>query len=98
MHYPETWDIGPALNRDKQNYFTAEDYDHIVDSPILMGRLSRAELDINGSKIEIYTYSKTGKVQSEQILESVKDILLAAADFLDGLPVECYTFYFMWKT
>ncbi|MFQ5652625.1 MAG: peptidase [bacterium] len=93
LHYPDSWQVGTALRRDER-YFFADDFDHIVDSPLLLGRLSKAELSLKGSKIEIYTYSKTDKVNSDQILASVKDILLAAADFMDGLPVDHYAFLF----
>ncbi len=92
--YPEEWLVGTALLRDRAGNYYADNYDHIVDSPVLMGRLSRADLKVNGSKVEIYTYSKTDKIKSDLILDSVKDILLAAAKFMDGLPVERYTFLF----
>lgn len=94
LDYPQDWTVGTALSRDRNGHFAADNYDHIVDSPILLGRLSKADLQVNGSKIEIYTYSKTDQVKSEQILESIEDILLSAADFMDGLPVERYTFLF----
>ncbi len=94
LDYPENWLLGTALNRDESGYFEAWNYDHVVDSPFLVGELSRSELQIADSKVEIYTYSKTGKVKSEQIMESVEKILYAEADFMDGLPVERYTFLF----
>lgn len=95
IDYPEKWLVGTALYHDKKGVYYADNYDHIVDSPILMGRLSKAEVKVKGSKIEIYTYSKTDKVKSKDILEHAKDILLAAAEFMGGeLPVKRYTFLF----
>ncbi len=90
----DSWTVGTALDRDSEGDFLADNYDHVVDSPILMGRLSLAGLDVMGTKIEIYTYSKTDKVHSDQILEATRDILNAAGEFLNGLPVERYTFLF----
>jgi len=94
LEYPEDWLIGTALKRNKHGYFTADNYDHVVDSPFLLGDVTHAELKVKGSEVAIYTYSKTGKVTSEQILNSVKDILLASAEFMEGLPVERYAFLF----
>jgi len=36
----------------------------------------------------------TGKVTSKMVLNSIRDILIAASDFLKGLPVDRYTFLF----
>ena len=94
LDYPEDWKLGTALERDPSGYFRATSYDHVVDSPFLLGELSMSELQIGDSKIGIYTYSKTGKVKSEQIMESVEKILHAEAEFMKGLPVDRYTFLF----
>lgn len=95
VDYPEKWLVGTALYHDKNGVYYADNYDHVVDSPILLGRLSKAELKVKDSKVEIYTYSKTDKVMSEDILEHAKDILLASAEFMNGeLPVKRYTFLF----
>jgi predicted metalloprotease with PDZ domain len=59
-----------------------------------MGRLSFAELDVHGTDVELYTYSKTDKVESEAILDAVRDILFASDTFLGKLPVDRYAFLF----
>ncbi len=92
--HPQEWTVGTALTRDVQGYYAADDYDHAVDSPILMGRLSIARLEVMDSAVEVFTYSKTDKVKSEDILDGIREILLAAARFMNGLPVDRYTFLF----
>lgn len=92
LDYPAEWKLGTALNQDASGAYLAKNYDHAVDSPILIGRLSVATLDVRGTAIEIYTYSKTDKVHSDQILAAVEDILDSAGDFLVTLPVDRYTF------
>ena len=91
---PPSWLTGTALVPDRAGALLAEDYDHIVDSPILTGRLSKASLDVRGTMVDIFTYSKTDYVQSAAILDAVDDILNAAGDFLIELPVDRYTFLF----
>jgi predicted metalloprotease with PDZ domain len=88
------WEIGTALPQNKEGFYTAENYDRVVDSPILIGKLSEAETKIGKCLIKIYTYSKTGMINSSDLLASVTDILKAENKFIDGLPIDHYTFLF----
>ena len=94
LEYPDNWNIGTALSQDKEGYYVAKNYDHVVDSPFLIGNLTKASMNVQGTTVDIYTYSKTGLIKSEQVLESMKNMLLSASDFLNGLPVKRYTFLF----
>lgn len=66
----------------------------MVDSPFLLGNLSEAQTQIGKCHIKLYTYSKTSLLKSSGILSSVTDILNAEDKFMDGLPVDHYTFLF----
>lgn len=94
LRRPETWIVGTALETDAAGRYLADNYDHVVDSPILTGTLSVASMDVRGTAVDIFSYSKTGAVQSERILDVARDILNAAADFLGELPVDRYAFLF----
>lgn len=94
INYPEDWSIGTALPKNKNGFYEAPTYDYIVDSPILLGKLSQDSIKINKTNIKIFTYSKTGLIKSSDLLLSIKDILKATSDFTNGLPVENYTFLF----
>lgn len=91
---PDTWMIGTALSTNSAGDYLADDYDHVVDSPLLMGRLSKASLDVRGTTVDIFTYSVTDYVKSSAILDAVEGILHSAGDFLVELPVDRYTFLF----
>lgn len=92
--YPDTWKVGTALNTDgKRNYF-ADSYDHAVDSPILLGRLTKASSKFNNTTVDIYTYSKTDKIKSKDLMESMTEMLESANAFMNGMPVDRYTFLF----
>jgi predicted metalloprotease with PDZ domain len=92
--YPATWKVGTALERDRGGAYLAEDYDQLVDSPILLGRLSEAGTRVTGVPVEIFTYSKTDKIKSAQLLGAMDDMLQAAGRFLGKLPVDRYTFLY----
>lgn len=92
--YPDEWLSGTALHRTQNGTFRASDYDRLVDSPILLGKLTKAETDVDGTLIDVYAYSKNDMIKAAEIMNSVHDILKASNEFLDGLPVEHYTFLF----
>ncbi|MEM7551378.1 MAG: peptidase [Bacteroidota bacterium] len=94
LNYIEDWEVGTALEPVGEKTYKADDYDHIVDSPILLGRLTKASTDLNGTDIDIYTYSKTDKIKSENLLDAMSEMLKAAQAFLVELPVDRYTFLF----
>ncbi len=94
FEYPDAWQVGTALQRADDGGFAADDYDHLVDSPILFGELTVATTEVGGAAVEIYTYSKSGGVRSEQLLGSMSEILESAGEFLGELPVDRYVFLF----
>lgn len=94
LQYPQEWLVGTALKTDRQGYFTAESYDQVVDSPMLLGTLTKAETEYNGTTIDIYTYSKTGKIKSQDLLQNMETMLGAAHKFVVNFPVDRYTFLY----
>ncbi len=97
LEYPQNWLVGTALKKDSLGFYEAKDYDQVVDSPFLLGELDKDSINIQGTKIDIYTYSKTGLIKSKDILFSLQDILKAESDFTNGLPVKHYTFLFFFE-
>jgi len=90
---PDDWKVGSALVPDAEGWYHAEDYDQLVDSPFLMGStLTSATLDVGEVPVEVWVYSKTGKIRAAQLLGSMRDMLTSAGAFLDGLPVDRYAF------
>lgn len=98
IDYPKDWLLGTALTLDNDGYYEADTYDKIVDSPILLGTLSKASTDIGKTTIDVYTYSKTDMIKSSDIINILKDILKAENEFMEGLPVKHYTFLFHFET
>ncbi|MGF7215258.1 putative metalloprotease with PDZ domain [Spirosoma lacussanchae] len=94
INYPADWSVGTALDKNARGNFVAASYDRIVDSPILLGRLTKASTTVAGAQIDVYTYSKTDKIKSEQLLGSMQAMLNAAGQFLKQLPVKRYTFLY----
>lgn len=89
---PQDWIAGTALKLNEDGSYTANSYDHVVDSPILLGNLTKASTNVEGTVVDIYTYSEKGMVKSSQVLASMEGMLKSASKFLGGLPVDRYTF------
>jgi predicted metalloprotease with PDZ domain len=94
LSYPKEWKVGTALTPAKDGSYTAESFDQLVDSPILLGRLTRARVMVTGVPVEIYTYSKHDLIRSPQLLAAMNGMLQAAGRFLGKLPVDRYTFLY----
>ncbi len=94
LEYPSQWEIGTPLDTNADGAYVADDYDHFVDSPLLIGRLSYASTTVTGVPVEIYTYSVTDRIKSAQLMEAMDLVLQASGEFLGELPVDRYTFLF----
>ncbi|SHK08703.1 M61 family metallopeptidase [Hymenobacter psychrotolerans] len=94
LNYPQNWKIGTALTADAQGYYTANTYDHAVDSPFLLGRLTQAKTMLGTTEVDLFCYSKTDQVQAEPLLKEMQQMLNAAQQFLVQLPVQRYTFLY----
>lgn len=92
--HPTDWKVGTPLSKNKKGFYTASSFDFAVDSPILLGRLTEASMDVEGKKIEIYTYSVTDMIKSTDLMTAMKDIFLAANTFVKGFPVDRYVLLF----
>jgi len=92
--YPTSWKVGTPLTFNNEKRLTTPDFDFAVDSPILLGELTQASLDVAGKKVDIFTYSKTGMVKSSDLMNNMKDVFLAANKFVKGFPVDRYVLLF----
>jgi len=92
--YPEKWIIGTALDKGADGFYTAKDFDQVVDSPIQLGNLTKTSTKVENTIVNVYCYSKTGKVDADKILAAVKDIFPATSKFAQGIPAKRYDFLF----
>lgn len=94
LDYPSNWDVGTALRQEAEGLWLANNYDHVVDSPILMGELTFANRQVGDCDVRLFAYSKSGIVQAEELMVRLDDIIEATDAFLDGFPVDQYTFLY----
>lgn len=92
--HPKSWTIGTSLQTSEQGFYFATDYDKFVDSPLLIGKISDASTTVDNSTIHVYTYSKNNLIESNLILPQLQSVLNDASAFLNGLPVDRYSFIY----
>ena len=90
---PRSWLVGTSLRPRGQSY-EADDYDQLVDSPILAGDLTVARLVVTGVPVEVYAYSPDHVITAAQLLGAMRSMLTSAGEFLGTLPVDRYTFLY----
>lgn len=92
--YPSGWIVGTALEADDEGRLHAPDFDFAVDSPILLGNLTSTSMEIGGKEVAIFTYSKTGMIKSEDLMDAMRDVFVATSKFVDGFPIDRYVLLF----
>jgi predicted metalloprotease with PDZ domain len=85
----------PAAADKRVDTFSAENYDRLVDSPLMYSKADTAIIHVGNTEVLIGSYSPNGKITAKEIANSVKEVLAAQKEYLGGtLPVEKYAFIF----
>ena len=92
LDYSTDWTAGTSLMLDENGYYTAENYDQLADSPILIGELTNANTTVNDIKVGVYVYSPDTTINADKIMNAADDILKSASDFIGYSPVTHYNF------
>ena len=91
---PDGWTVVTPL-REGPEGFEAASYDHLVDSPLLMGQaLSVATLTVTGVPVRVAVYSPSRGTPAPELAEAMRSMLNAAGQFIGGLPVDRYVFLY----
>lgn len=94
LSYPDHWTLGTALEQYETNIFRATDFDHLADSPILLGEMTSSTTRVGDTDVNIHVYSQGGNILSTQVLDDVQQILNDAQAFLKVLPTDQYDFLY----
>ncbi len=93
FNYPTDWILGTAMDIDKNGFYHAETYDRLADSPVLLGKLTKARTKINNIDVEVFLYTPDiSLLTADTILKYAEEVLLAAGKFINYSPVEYYKF------
>lgn len=75
--------------------FQIENYDRLVDSPLMYSRPDTAIVRVGTTEVLIGSYSPNKKITAKEIAANVREVLMAQREYLGGkLPVDKYAFIF----
>jgi predicted metalloprotease with PDZ domain len=92
LDYNPEWIVGTALLMDEDGYYTAENYDHLADSPIFLGDLTSASTTVNDIRVGVYVYSSDTTINADRIMDVADDVLQSSSEFIGYSPVTHYNF------
>jgi predicted metalloprotease with PDZ domain len=88
-------DNEPADNNKVVDRYSVENYDRLIDSPLLYAAPDTAIIHVANAEVLIGNYSPNHMITAKEIAGEVRQVLNAQAQFLGGkLPVEKYAFIF----
>ncbi|MGK7392445.1 MAG: PDZ domain-containing protein [Candidatus Cyclobacteriaceae bacterium M2_1C_046] len=83
----------PVVSRENENVFVVEDYDQLVDSPIMFNEPDTTFINIGNARVLVSVYSPNNLITSEYLASHFKTLLQAEKEYLGGeLPVDKYAF------
>ena len=75
--------------------FQADNYDHLIDSPLMYAEPDTAIIKVANTEVLISSYSPNKLVSAKEIAASIRETLSAQTEYLGGqLPVDKYAFIF----
>ena len=90
---PDGWRVTSplALAPDSDGYFTAADYDRLVDAPTEVGTHKLLEFDVRGKKHRVAIWGQY-EFDDERLKNDLAKIIEIGAQLFGGLPYEHYDF------
>ncbi len=87
---------GKALESgSKMDSYSVENYDRLVDSPIMYSVADTAIIKVANSEVLVSAYSPNNMITAKEIATTIEKVLLAQNEYLGGkLPVDKYAFIF----
>lgn len=92
---PEEWTLGTSLVMDSAGALYADNYQHLQDSPILAGLLSRRVLSHNDRNYFIYRYNEGPRISIWRLRRKVRAAVKDVDHFVEGFPSRNYSLLFV---
>lgn len=88
---PPRWDVATALPAEPSRAaaFRAQDFDHLVDSPIQCGRFERRSFELLGRTHE-FAFCRVDGLDPDRAASAAARLFRANAELFGGLPYERY--------
>ncbi|HVZ39829.1 MAG TPA: hypothetical protein VHI13_11175 [Candidatus Kapabacteria bacterium] len=92
---PAGWDVAVGLDPAKgKGSYQAQDYDELIDAPIVMGKFQRLSFEVNGVPhiIAVFAPKKLDAVASKKLVDDTKRVVEIVSGFFGDMPYKRYVF------
>lgn len=90
---PSEWQIAMPMRASDINFY-AENYDHLVDSPVEIGMFKELDFDESGGHFRVIIDADPADYDAEKIVASLHRIVTAAISWMNDRPFDTYTFFY----
>jgi predicted metalloprotease with PDZ domain len=91
---PAGWHLATPLSEGSDGFWTAGNYDRLVDSPVEIGTFAESDFDEGGGHYRVVVDAEAGDYDMEKIVGMLHKIVGAATSWMDDRPFETYTFFY----
>jgi predicted metalloprotease with PDZ domain len=91
---PPEWKIATSLASSSEGEFSADNYDHLVDSPVEIGTFKESDFDEGGAHYRVVVDAEPSDYDMEKIEGMLRQIVAAATVWMDDRPYATYLFLF----
>lgn len=88
---PTGWEVATGLDGDPAGHFVADNFDHLVDSPLEIGTHRTLSFEVDNKPHRIVIWGG-GNEDEQRLVADTQTIVTAARDLFGGLPYAHYTF------
>jgi predicted metalloprotease with PDZ domain len=90
---PPTWKFATALTQSGE-WFEAENYDRLVDSPVEIGIFQESNFDDTGGHYRVVVDADPSDFDMQKLVLTVHKIVAAAVGWMEDRPFQTYTFLY----
>jgi predicted metalloprotease with PDZ domain len=91
---PAGWQIATPLPSSRDNRFSAENYDRLVDSPVEIGEFKESDFEESGGRYRVVIDAESTDYDREKIEGMLHKITAAATSWMADRPFDTYTFLY----
>ena len=92
-HLPGVWHIATPL-KFVDGAYAAENYDHLVDSPVEIGAFQELRFDEDGAHFRVVIDADAADYDADQIAAALRKIVDASIIWMNDRPFDSYTFFY----
>ena len=91
---PNAWRIATPLATAADGRYNADDYDHLVDSPVEIGAFQESDFDETGGHYRVVIDADSSDYDMDKIVAMLRKIVAAATTWMDDCPFQTYMFIY----